>query len=80
MKVHKVIDMFTRNMIEYPAKNPRLKYDFNFLKDGIWYYINSADKIEKLKDSGQCEEAIQGWRIIEASSGDIIEKSSLRRL
>ncbi len=74
---YSVFDMYTGEVIKYPNKDTRLKYDFHF-KNGydLWIYINSSDNIDAFEAEGQFEAAKYGWRIVEAGTGIVVKDSN----
>jgi hypothetical protein len=74
------IDVFTGQHITRPVENPQLKYDFDFKKDGEWYYMSSSSNLTDPAWPSMKEAAKEGYRIVEAVTGNILdERNTIQR-
>ena len=78
MRKEEVIDHFNGNVIPYPLKESKYKYDFHFRKPGgTWRYLNSCDDLNKF--NGQISDTIMHggeFRIIDPSTMEVINTNS----
>lgn len=76
MKHKSSVDMITGVTLSYPFEVQKLKYDFHFTKNGVWYYINSNNKLAAFKNQKQIVESRgESWRVVESSTGRVVQKS-----
>jgi hypothetical protein len=71
-------DFFNGQTITRPAEIVNFQYDFDFTKNGQWFYINSFNDLNNpLVDNQKkvAEGHKEKWRIIELATGRVIETS-----
>ncbi len=71
MIILKALGVYSGLVINYPIEHPRWKYDFHSFRYNTWWYIDSHCKLNVFEKEKR--ETIYGWRIVEASTSNIME-------